>query len=130
MSSPAPLAERLKSCGPVVDAGAAERAREVLAEAAGEGGWAAVLERAWPALAPVFGASPYLAGLAKRRPQMLKAILEGDPDARLEAILSDAAALEAQAGDAEAVREGLRRLKARLHLLTALCDLGGVWALE
>ena len=54
------LAERLKPCGPVLDARAAERTREILAES--------VEVAAWEALAPVFGASPYLAGLARRRP--------------------------------------------------------------
>ena len=68
MSSPRPLVERLKPCGPVVDAGAAKRAHESLAEAADKAGWSALLQTAWPALEPVFAASPYLAGLAKRRP--------------------------------------------------------------
>ena len=130
MSSAPPLSDRLKPCGPVVDSGAAERAHEPLAEAAAEGGWSAMLDKAWPALAPVFSASPYLAGLAKRRPDDLKTLLQSDPDKRLGAILKDTAALETQAADAEAVGDGLRRLKAQLHLLTALCDLGGVWALD
>ena len=130
MSSPRPLVERLKPCGPVVDAGAAQRAHESLTEAADKAGWSKLLETAWPALAPVFAASPYLAGLARRRPERLKLILTSDPDARLEAILKDAAALEAEAVDTDRVRTGLRLLKAELHLLTALCDLGGVWALE
>jgi len=48
------LGEILQPCGPVLDAKAAERLRGVVAEAV----WTPVLERAWPALAPVFGASP------------------------------------------------------------------------
>ncbi|MFL5058415.1 MAG: bifunctional [glutamine synthetase] adenylyltransferase/[glutamine synthetase]-adenylyl-L-tyrosine phosphorylase, partial [Microvirga sp.] len=60
----------------------------------------------------------------------LRDILQGDPDRQLETILTQTAALEAQAADAEAVSDGLRRLKAQLHLLTALCDLGGVWDLD
>ena len=59
------LADRLTPCGPVIDGKAAERTREILTEKL-DG--APVLEVAWPALAPVFGASPYLSGLARRRP--------------------------------------------------------------
>ena len=46
------MAARLKPCGPVVDAKAAERAREIVAETV----WTPELEAAWPALAPIFGA--------------------------------------------------------------------------
>ena len=118
MPTPAPLFARLKPCGPVIDPAAAERAREALA-----GVWGPALETAWPALAPVFAASPYLAGLARRWPDMLVRILGGEPKARLEAILK-------QAGKLDDVKSGLRLLKAELHLLTALADLGGVWDLD
>ncbi|HLY79786.1 MAG TPA: glutamine-synthetase adenylyltransferase, partial [Caulobacteraceae bacterium] len=96
----------------MVDPGAAERAREVV------GGLGA-----WEALAPVFGASPYLARLAMRRPEDLAAMLAGDPSATLDELLAGA---ELAAGLDDGAAE-LRRLKGRLHLLTALCDLGGVW---
>ncbi len=130
MASHVPLVGRIKPCGPVVDAAAAKRAHGALAEAATEGGWAATLEAAWPALAPVFAASPYLAGLARRSPDGLRRVLEDDPRRRLEAVLKAAAALEAEADATEALRDGLRRLKAEVHLLTALADLGGVWDLD
>jgi glutamate-ammonia-ligase adenylyltransferase len=48
-----PLADQLKPCGPVVDEKAATRIRGVIAAAL----WTDRLERAWPALAPVFAAS-------------------------------------------------------------------------
>jgi glutamate-ammonia-ligase adenylyltransferase len=111
------LAERLKPCGPVIDAHAAGRVLEAL------GGEAL----AWDALAPVFGASPYLAGLARRWPHPLRGALASDPDERLAAIVNAAGAVASD--DIEAVKRDLRRLKAELHLLTALCDLGGVWDL-
>ncbi|HYD28940.1 bifunctional [glutamine synthetase] adenylyltransferase/[glutamine synthetase]-adenylyl-L-tyrosine phosphorylase [Brevundimonas sp.] len=117
----------LAPCGPVLDAEAANRARERLAEAASDGGWAGTLDRAWPALAPVFAASPYLFGLARRWPDRLRAILEEPPGARLSAIV---AATEALTGGADDLRVPLRRLKGELHLLTALADLGGVWNLD
>ncbi|MFA4892851.1 bifunctional [glutamine synthetase] adenylyltransferase/[glutamine synthetase]-adenylyl-L-tyrosine phosphorylase [Brevundimonas sp.] len=118
---------RLGACGPVVDAAAAARAYERLIEPAGEGGWTSTLEAAWPALAPVFAASPYLFGLARRWPERLRAVLEDGPDPRLSDIL---AAAEALTGGADDIRAPLRRLKGELHLLTALCDLGGVWDLD
>ena len=122
-----PLAQALQPCGPVVDAHAAERTRETLAEAADKAGWAAGLKEVWPALAPVFAASPYLAGLARRGPKSLYQTLASDPATRLDALIAEALA----AGDD--LTEGgarLRRAKGELHLLTALADLGGVWGLE
>jgi len=125
--SETPLGERLAPCGPVVDAEAAERARERLSGSAAEAGWGATLEAVWPALAPVFAASPYLFGLARRWPETLHAILTDAPDVRLEDIAARTIALT---GGADDMRSPLRRLKAELHLLTALADLGGVWDLD
>ena len=121
------LGPRLRPCGPVVGGEAADRARERLAEAASEAGWSGTLEAAWPALAPVFAASPYLFGLARRWPDTLRALLEESAEARLDAVLSATGALR---GGAEDLRGPLRRLKGELHLLTALADLGGVWGLD
>lgn len=121
------LADRLQPCGPIVDAAAAERVRERLAEAAAEGGWAPLLERSWAALAPVFSASPYLAGLARRWPAMLHEGLESEPDVWLDDLLDRTRALTGRPDD---IRAPLRRLKAELHLMTALADLGGVWDLD
>ena len=122
------LSERLAPCGPVIDAKAAARLHETLAEAATAGGWSETLDQAWPALAPVFSASPYLAGLARRDPDRLGALLACDPDVRLAEVLARTAAT----GDADHATAFvvLRKLKAELHLLTALADLGGVWDLD
>ena len=122
-----PLVAILKPCGPVADARAAERAHEVLAEAAAEKGWAADLEAAWPALAPVFAASPYLSNLARQAPDRLRRILSEAPEARLEALLAEA---QGAGSDPERGAARLRRAKGDLHLLTALADLGGVWGLD
>jgi len=122
-----PLAPGLKPCGPVVDPEAADRARERLAEAAADAGWLQTLDAAWPALAPVFAASPYLFGLARRWPEMLHEVLRDAPDERLGDVLSRT---EALTGGADDLRAPLRRLKGELHLLTALADLGGVWDLD
>ena len=93
----AALAASLKPCGPVIDAAAAERARETLAET-----WSPALEEAWPALAPVFAAAPYLAGLARRSPEMLQRLLGADPGQRLVAILKSAEAAGGETPDAGA----------------------------
>ncbi len=122
-----PLAGTLTPCGPVVDARAAERARETLAEAAASDGWSALLQGAWPALAPVFAASPYLSSLARQAPDRLWRILGEAPEARLGALLAEA---RSAGSDVEGGGARLRRAKAELHLLTALADLGGVWGLD
>src|SRR5215472_9455498 len=120
-AQPLPLADRLAPCGPVIDAAAAERAREAI-------GASSVVERAWPALAPVCAASPYLARLAARHAEGLTRLLAAEPDNALADLVAGAEAAGGLAPDAGAAR--LRRLKAELHLLTALCDLGGVWRLD
>ncbi|WP_298162631.1 bifunctional [glutamine synthetase] adenylyltransferase/[glutamine synthetase]-adenylyl-L-tyrosine phosphorylase [Brevundimonas sp.] len=125
--SSAPLGERLAACGPVVDAEAAARAHERLTGSAAEGGWGAMFDAVWPALEPVFAASPYLFGLARRWPGTLHAILTDAPEVRLEDIAARTIALT---GGADDMRSPLRILKAELHLLTALADLGGVWDLD
>ncbi len=121
------LAERIRPCGPVLDAASGERVFERLIEAAEVDGWRALLDSARPALAPVFAAAPYLAGLARRSPARLRLVLATDPEERLAAILHDTLALT---GPPETLKAPLRALKADLHLLTALADLGGVWDLK
>jgi len=117
-----PLGERLRPCGPVIDARSAERLVDAVAA------HRPLSEAEREALAPVFGASPYLAGLVRRDPNRLAGLLDDDPAARLEDILVRTLALAGAAP--ETVAPGLRRLKAEAHLLTALADLGGVWDLD
>jgi glutamate-ammonia-ligase adenylyltransferase len=122
------LGETIRPCGPVVDAPAAERLLKTLRPHAQAGGWRQTLDQAWPALAPVFAAAPYLAGLARRSPEHLAEILRAPADATLAAILNDAEAA-AGADSPDEAGEILRICKRRLHLLTAIADLGGVWDL-
>ena len=122
-----PLFQSLAPAGPVANPAAADRLQEALTEAAAADGWSDTLTAAWPALAPVSGASPYLTGLMRRRPAHLRRLLEGDPAESLARILAEADALD---GEPDDVRAPLRVLKADLHLLTALADLGGVWNLD
>jgi glutamate-ammonia-ligase adenylyltransferase len=101
-----------------VDAEAAERARARL-DGVGEGDW--------PRLAPIFAASPYLAGLAVRRPEQLARALATDPVAHAAELARIAGGLD---GDAAEVGRRLRELKAELHLALALADLQGVIDLD
>ncbi|PZR32602.1 bifunctional [glutamine synthetase] adenylyltransferase/[glutamine synthetase]-adenylyl-L-tyrosine phosphorylase [Caulobacter segnis] len=121
------LADQLTPCGPIVDPKAAERAHEAIAKRVGER--MEIVEVAWPALASVFAASPYLTSLARRDGVRLPSILDAEPQARLAQILDAAEAVAAEP-DFETARRALRELKADLHLLTALCDLSGVWDLD
>jgi glutamate-ammonia-ligase adenylyltransferase len=116
------LGDLIRPCGPVIDEGAAARARERLAA----GPAAPETTAAWDSLAPAFSASPYLSSLATRAPERLAALLRADPAASLARILEETTALAAQPGQPD---QALRRLKSELHLLTALADLGGVWDL-
>lgn len=121
------LADALRPCGPTLDAEVADRVKAVVDQAADAGGWRPLLEAVWPALSPISSASPYLAGLLRRDPARLHRLLECEPDDHLAALIQAAHATE---GELDAVKQRLRRLKAELHLLTALCDLGGLWTLD
>ena len=113
------LGPRLAACGPTLDGDAVERAFERL-------GGAPVVATSWPALAPIVAASPYLSGLMLKAPERLERLLADEPQASLRRILDAARAAPPDA----ALGATLRRLKAELHLLCALADLGGVWTLQ
>ena len=99
--SSVPLYRDMKPAGPVVDAAAAERLLETLIQTADADGWRETLDTAWPALAPVAGASPYLAGLMRRRPDHLRHLLEAEAADGLERILRETDALDGQPDDDE-----------------------------
>ncbi len=124
------LARLIRPCGPVTDAAAAERTLEALAVAADAAGWRAVLDAAWPALAPVFAASPYLSSLARRAPERLRSILEAEPGRRLEDLTAATRAVGREPLELDEAKRRLRGLKGDAHLLAALADLGGVWGLD
>ncbi len=126
------LGPRLTPPGPVIDGEAAERVRDELAAAAGQGGWSDQLDAAWSALAPMVAASPYLASLIRRRPERLGDTLGADPEARLAEIIAATEALAVIGVDADDSAEAeayaaLRRLKRDVHLTLSLADLGGLW---
>ena len=71
------------------------------------------------------GCSPYLAGLVAKERDWLNQILTGDPNSAMTSAIS---ALPEVAPDQLSAE--LRRAKRRVALLTALCDLGGIWTLS
>ena len=78
-------------------------------------------------LAGIFGASPYLTSLIERHPVRLADTLTQSPEERFAALTRAlVASMTAAVGTAEAMR-ALRVFKNDVALLTALCDLGGVW---
>jgi len=77
-------------------------------------------------LAAVFDLSPFLRDLARRRPQMLAALLDQTVPERLEAIGSEIEACWQGEGVSEAeLMKRLRLLKTEAHFLIALADLAG-----
>jgi [glutamine synthetase] adenylyltransferase / [glutamine synthetase]-adenylyl-L-tyrosine phosphorylase len=78
-------------------------------------------------LAGVFGASPYLTGLIERDPARLLVLLTTPPEERFADLCRD---LVTAMGVAEALSDAMRLLrlfKGEVALLTALCDLAGIW---
>src|SRR5262249_2783433 len=83
-----------------------------------------------PALALIAGlteGSPYLWELVRAEPERLVALLESDPDQRLEALVGEATRGIVQGlGQADALRF-LRRMRSDGAPLPALAEIGGVW---
>ena len=128
MSRSAPLGDLIRPSGPPVDESAAARLLDQLAGFAAEQGWRETLDYAWPTLGPMFSAAPYLAFLARTRPDGLRQTLISPPAHRLAELIGRVATLE-RVGDLNAVGRSLRRLKRDLHLLIAIADVGGAWRL-
>src|SRR4051812_285276 len=78
-------------------------------------------------LAGIAEFSPYLFDLVRTDPPRLIRLLECDPDLHLAALIAEARDAVLAAGDEAEVMRLLRRMKAEAALLTALCDIGGVW---
>jgi [glutamine synthetase] adenylyltransferase / [glutamine synthetase]-adenylyl-L-tyrosine phosphorylase len=74
-----------------------------------------------------FGASPYLASLAERHPASLLATLAASPEQRFEELRRGLAAAMASADSMTDAMRALRLFKTDVALLTALCDLAGIW---
>ncbi|MBK5926551.1 glutamine-synthetase adenylyltransferase [Rhodobaculum claviforme] len=115
MDAPAPFAARLTRCPLPHDPQAGHEARAALPDAPPE-----VAEL----IAGAAGCSPFLRELTLRHADWLAPALAGPPEVALDAALGDA---DRPLSD---LPRALRRAKARVALLVALADLGGVWRLE
>jgi [glutamine synthetase] adenylyltransferase / [glutamine synthetase]-adenylyl-L-tyrosine phosphorylase len=127
------LIDRLRQAPIVHDRQQAERVLAELAEAAQRTAaltpLAASLQRA-PVrnlLAGIFGASSFLTAMIERDPARLLAALMAAPEAHFDALCRTAQAASAAATNTADVMRALRHFKAEVALLTALCDLAGVW---
>ena len=78
-------------------------------------------------LAVIFGASPYLTSMIERNPASLFGSLSSVPEERFADLARDLATAVAAASTAGEALRALRLFKADIALLTALCDLAGVW---
>ncbi|VDC31622.1 bifunctional [glutamine synthetase] adenylyltransferase/[glutamine synthetase]-adenylyl-L-tyrosine phosphorylase [Pseudogemmobacter humi] len=76
-------------------------------------------------IAATAGCSPYLKGLMQREADWLCAALSAPPEGALASLLA-----EPREAGLDTLGTALRQAKRRAALLTALCDLGGVWSLE
>jgi glutamate-ammonia-ligase adenylyltransferase len=77
-------------------------------------------------LSGIFGASPFLTSLIERDPAALLRALSTPPEQRFDELVSEVSAAARAGAMPEAMRT-LRLFKSDIALLTALCDLGGVW---
>ncbi|WP_315833842.1 bifunctional [glutamine synthetase] adenylyltransferase/[glutamine synthetase]-adenylyl-L-tyrosine phosphorylase [Bradyrhizobium prioriisuperbiae] len=72
-------------------------------------------------------ASPYLFDLVRIDAERVTRLLVCEPDDRLATLIEGTAAAIAHADSEADVMQLLRRMKSEAALLTALCDIGGVW---
>ena len=79
-------------------------------------------------LACVFGASPFLSGLAVRDPGSVRALWERGPDKCVESTLAGLHSLAPDCGEREAARE-LREARRKVALAVGLADIAGLWDL-
>ena len=130
---PSALIDRLRQAPIVHDRQQAERVLAELAQAAQQAAvlapLAASLQRA-PVrnlLAGIFGASPFLTAVIERDPERLLGALMATPEAHFDALCRTAEEGTVAAPNMADAMRALRHFKTEVALLTALCDLGGVW---
>jgi glutamate-ammonia-ligase adenylyltransferase len=78
-------------------------------------------------LAGIFGASPFLTALIERDPARLERALTTAPEQHFAELCRAAIGATADADNLGEAMRALRVFKAEVALLTALCDLGGLW---
>lgn len=110
-----------------------KRAWQTLEEAGCNAGsedpkWSMQDPRARSLLDGVFGNSPYLTRLILKNPPVLAEVLTSEPEQLLGRLIARTQKASA-AQDLDSLMSALRREKQFAALLTALCDVGGVWAI-
>jgi len=75
----------------------------------------------------IFGCSPYLTALCERDPLRLMRLLRANPEQYMRDLNDQLAGDVVNAQDIAVAMRRLRLFKAQVALLSALCDLGGVW---
>ena len=87
----------------------------------------ALVETAASRLAPIFATAPYLRDLAVRHAQWFASALRQEPRESFNALIADMRAAGQSSDEGELARR-LRVGKARGALLSAIAEIGGVWA--
>ncbi len=78
-------------------------------------------------LSGILTCSPYLSGLLRLDPARAVRLLECEPHAHMKSLIAQMSEATRQAPNINDAMQLLRRFKAEMALLIALCDLGGVW---
>ena len=129
----APLHQRLSAAPVLSDRKAAlKRVADLRGDCGAAQHAAALLDepRVRALLAGLADHSPFLWQLASRDAPRLLRLLASEPGAHFDALLARLTADCAAMSDVGAVMRALRRARAEVALLIALCDIGGLWALE
>ncbi|MEM7748810.1 MAG: hypothetical protein AAF346_11195, partial [Pseudomonadota bacterium] len=78
-------------------------------------------------IAGVSAGSPYLSGLIRQSPERFVNLLRCDPEAQLATLIDELDHSSLSVGTMTELMVELRKFKSQAALLTALCDLGGIW---
>ncbi|NVJ99363.1 MAG: bifunctional [glutamine synthetase] adenylyltransferase/[glutamine synthetase]-adenylyl-L-tyrosine phosphorylase [Alphaproteobacteria bacterium] len=78
----------------------------------------------------VFGHSPFLAGIARRKPDLAASLLSTHPDNSFATLLERLREARPEGEKTENLMAFLREEKATISLLTAFADVGHIWPLE
>jgi glutamate-ammonia-ligase adenylyltransferase len=90
----------------------------------------ALPDRATGFLAGVFAGSPFLFGIAERRPDLLLKTLSMAPETHFDEVLARTAVEAAEASSTRDIMHVLRQGKVDIAFLIALADLAGIWPVE
>ena len=84
-------------------------------------------ERTQVLVAGIYDGSPYLSGLIRQQPERFLRLLRCVPETRLDALIAGLMDASLKAGTMTELMVELRKFKSESALLTAMCDLAGIW---